>query len=72
VSARAERVLGRALQADGDVALFGHGHMLRVLAARWVDRPPVCGQVLALAPGSLSVLGWERETRVIRLWSQIA
>ncbi|HLH41976.1 MAG TPA: histidine phosphatase family protein [Bryobacteraceae bacterium] len=72
VSARADRVLARALQAGGDVALFGHGHMLRVFAARWIGFAPDCGRSLALATGSVSVLGWEHDWRVIRLWSQVA
>ena len=72
VSARADRVLARALEAQGDVALFGHGHMLRVFAARWIGSAPDCGRALALATGSVSVLGWEHDWRVIRLWSQVA
>ncbi len=70
VSARADRVLERALAADGDVALFSHGHMLRVLTARWLRLPPDSGRLLALSTGSISVLGWERETRVLQLWNQ--
>ena len=72
VGARADRVIGRALKADGDVALFGHGHMLRVLAARWLDLAPEYGRLLALSTGSVSVLGWERDSRVVRLWNQTA
>lgn len=72
VSARADRVVARALEAGGDVALFGHGHMLRVFAARWIGSAPDCGRALALATGSVSVLGWEHDWRVIRLWSQVA
>jgi probable phosphoglycerate mutase len=72
VGARAERVIARALTANGDVALFGHGHLLRVLAARWVGLKPLGGALLALSTASLSVLGYERETRVIRLWNQTA
>ena len=72
VGARADRVITRALDAGGDVALFGHGHMLRVLAARWLDLAPQSGRLLALSTGSVSVLAWERETRVIRLWNQTA
>jgi len=72
VSARADRVIARAAAANGDAALFGHGHMLRVLAARWIGMDPAAGQRLALSTGSISVLGYERETRVIRLWNQTA
>jgi probable phosphoglycerate mutase len=72
VSARADRAIARAITCDHDVALFGHGHLLRVLAARWIGMEPVAGQRLALSTGSISVLGHERETRVIRLWNQTA
>jgi broad specificity phosphatase PhoE len=70
VAARADRVIARALEATGDVALFGHGHLLRILAARWIGLDPSGGRLLALATASLSVLGHERETRVVRLWNQ--
>ncbi|HWZ29803.1 MAG TPA: histidine phosphatase family protein [Bryobacteraceae bacterium] len=69
VAARADRVIERALQASGDVALFAHGHFLRVLGARWIGIEPQGGRYLALSTGSVSVLGWERETRVIRMWN---
>lgn len=70
VAARADRVIARALTAEGDVALFGHGHLSRVIAARWIGLDPSAGRLLALSTASLSVLGYERETRVIRLWNQ--
>jgi probable phosphoglycerate mutase len=70
VAARADRVISRAMAAGGDVALFGHGHLLRILAARWIGLEPWGGRLLALSTASLSVLGYERETRVIRLWNQ--
>ena len=66
---RADRVLARALAADGDVALFAHGHILRVLGARWIELPPEHGANLALDTASLSELGFERETRVIGAWN---
>jgi probable phosphoglycerate mutase len=55
--------------AKGNVVLFAHGHVLRVLAALWIGLPPAGGARLALSTGTLSVLGWERETRVIRGWN---
>jgi probable phosphoglycerate mutase len=70
VSARADRVIERASNSNHDVALFGHGHMLRVLAARWIGMDASAGQRLALSTGSISVLGFEHATRVIRLWNQ--
>jgi broad specificity phosphatase PhoE len=69
VGARARRVIDRALTAGGDVALFSHGHLLRILTACWIGLPPTDGRVFALATASVSVLGWERETRVIQRWN---
>lgn len=70
VGARADRVIARALSAGGDVALFGHGHMLRVLAARWLGLEPRGGRLFVLATGSVSILSYERETRVIGVWNR--
>ncbi len=69
VGLRADRVVAEAREAGGDVLLFSHGHFLRILAARWVGLPPGDGRRLALGPGSLSVLGWERETPVVVRWN---
>jgi broad specificity phosphatase PhoE len=69
VGARADAVVRRIRGADGDVAVFAHGHLLRVLAARWVDLPPRAGQLLALDPATVSVLGWEREVPVLSRWN---
>lgn len=67
---RARKVVSRVLSAaPGDVALFAHGHILRVLAACWLGLPPIMGRSLALDTASISVLGYEREARVIRLWN---
>lgn len=70
VAARVVRVIDRAFSLAGDVALFAHGHVLRILAARWLGLPPETGRFLALGTASLSVLGYERETRVITTWNQ--
>jgi broad specificity phosphatase PhoE len=69
VGARADRVIARALAADGDVALVAHGHLLRVLAARWLEQPAAFGARLALEPAHLGELGVERETRALLRWS---
>ncbi|HVT65534.1 MAG TPA: histidine phosphatase family protein [Mycobacteriales bacterium] len=68
VAERADRVVARAREAEGDVIAFSHGHLLRVLAVRWVGLPPQAGAHLALATASVSVLGWEREVPVISSW----
>lgn len=71
VAARADRAIARAMEIDGEVALFAHGHILRVLTARWLGLPAKGGQLFALATGSISVLGFERETRVISQWNLV-
>ena len=70
VAARAERVLARVRPVDGDVALFAHGHILRVIAARWLEQPPIEASRYYLSTASVSVLGWERETAVIGRWNE--
>ncbi len=72
VGARADRVIDAARSAGGDVALFAHGHVLRVIGARWIGLPPDHGALLALSTASISVLGWERETAVIERWNETA
>ena len=69
VGKRADRVIAQLRSIAGDVAVFGHGHSLRVLAARWVGLPPATGERLALDTATVSVLGHERETPVIRSWN---
>ena len=70
VAVRAERVIDRALGAGGDVLAFAHGHIFRVLASRWIELPAAGGARLALGAGTVCVLGYERETQVIRLWNE--
>ena len=69
VGARCDRVLERARRAGGDVLLFGHAHALRVLTARWLGLDATDGRRFRLDTGTISVLGHERETPVIRTWN---
>jgi probable phosphoglycerate mutase len=69
VAARASRVIERSVKAGGDVALFAHGHLLRILTACWLGLAPDGGRLFALGTASVSVLGYERETRVISQWN---
>ena len=72
VAERADRVLARVrptLRADQDVALVGHGHDLRVLAARWLRLHPLAAALLALSAGSVSGLSYEHDRPVIVYWS---
>ena len=62
--------IARAQAVNGDVALFGHGHMFRVLAATWLAMEPQRGRSFALGTGTVSVLGHERETRVLQRWNE--
>ena len=54
----------------GDALLFAHGHILRVLAARWLEMPVAAGARFALAAGAISRLGFERETHVVQEWNR--
>ncbi|QNI50556.1 putative phosphoglycerate mutase [Synechococcus sp. RS9915] len=58
-----------AVPGDGDVALFAHGHILRALAGTWLGLGATGGQLLRLGTASVSILGWERETRAIQRWN---
>jgi broad specificity phosphatase PhoE len=72
VGRRADRVIEQVRAQAGDSICFAHGHLLRVLAARWVGLPPVGGRLLLLDAGTISALGWEREVPVITHWNQPA
>jgi broad specificity phosphatase PhoE len=69
VGERCDRVIAEALKAGGDVLAFAHGHVLRILAARWAQQPAVFGGRIALSTGGVSVLGFEREEQVISRWN---
>jgi len=69
VGQRMDRVIVRARAAGGDVALFAHGHVLRVLAARWLQLPVVAGKHFLLDPATLSILGSYHEVPAVRVWN---
>jgi broad specificity phosphatase PhoE len=71
VTARAERVINRTRALDGDMLVFAHRHILRVLTARWLAFPALEARKFELATASLSILGYYHDTDepVIRLWN---
>jgi broad specificity phosphatase PhoE len=69
VGARVDPLVAELKAAGGDVAVFAHGHVLRVLTARWLGLPAREGALFALSTATLSMLGFERETAVIRRWN---
>jgi probable phosphoglycerate mutase len=71
ISARADRVITRLRDAGGHALLFSSGHILRVLAARWLGLGPDAGRYLMLSTGSVSTLGYEHNLHepAIRLWN---
>jgi broad specificity phosphatase PhoE len=69
VAARADRVIAKVRATEGDCLLFAHGHLLRILGARWIDAPPTTGQHLLLSTAAFCVLGWERETPALARWN---
>ncbi len=70
VGRRVDRVVERARQADGDTLCVAHGHLLRVVAARWLGLPPVAGRLFRLDTGSVSVLGWDLDRPVVERWNR--
>ncbi|WP_113702268.1 histidine phosphatase family protein [Nonomuraea lactucae] len=69
VGARADRVIARAKAAEGRVVLVAHGHLLRVVAARWLRLPPEDGRLYKLETGTYSRLGFEHGEPVIVTWN---
>jgi probable phosphoglycerate mutase len=69
VGARVDRIIAEVLPLDGDVAIVAHGHLLRVLAARWLEQPAAFGGRLVLDTGGISRLGFEREMRALVAWN---
>jgi probable phosphoglycerate mutase len=70
VGARVDRIIARLREVNGDVALFAHGHVLRVLGARWIGLPATGGQHFLLDTGTLCVLGYYRDIRAVRIWNR--
>jgi probable phosphoglycerate mutase len=69
VAGRADRVLAKVRAADGNVALFAHGHILRVLAARWINLPASSGEHLLLDTATLNVLSYYYGTPALKMWN---
>ena len=69
VGARMDRVVAELRRTSGDVAVFGHGHALRVLGARWAELPAIAGARLLLATGAIGVLGYDRDLAAILSWN---
>lgn len=69
VGARVDRVIVRARAVEGDVALFAHGHLLRVLGARWLGLPVEAGQHFLLDTGTLNVLGYYHTIPAVKIWN---
>jgi probable phosphoglycerate mutase len=72
VGARADRVIAELRAVGGPAVVFSHGHMLRVLGARWIELPPTGGGRLGLAAGALCVLGYEHGTAILARWNEPA
>ena len=70
VGARADRIVAELRASPGDKAVVSHGHLLRVLAARWLGLEPTTGRLFALDAAAIGVLGYERETPVIQHWNE--
>lgn len=72
VGSRADRIVARLRDEgrNGDILVFAHGHLLRILAARWIGLPAASGGLFELATATLSIVGWEREAPSIELWNE--
>ena len=69
IAARVDRLIMRVRAIDGDVALFAHGHVFRVLAARWLGLPVIVGRHFLLDTATLSILGYDREVPAVKQWN---
>lgn len=69
VAARADGIIAKARKAEGNVALFAHGHILRVLAARWIHLPANYGEHFLLDTATLNVLGYYYDSPALKIWN---
>jgi probable phosphoglycerate mutase len=69
VALRVDRVIARIRSAEGDVALFAHGHVFRVFAARWLGLPPAAGSHFLLDPATVSVLSHYGGRPAVKCWN---
>jgi broad specificity phosphatase PhoE len=75
VAKRADRFIARVRGINGDVLAFSSGHIIRMIAARWLGLPPAAGRFFFCDPASVGVLGFEHNSRdqpVIRLWNFVS
>jgi probable phosphoglycerate mutase len=75
VAARADRFIARVQDLGGDVLAFSSGHLIRMIAARWLGLPPAAGRVFFCRPASVGVLGFEHDSReqpILRLWNYVS
>ena len=75
VAARADRFIARAREIEGDVLAFSSGHIIRMIAARWLGLPPAHGRFFYCRPASVGVLGYEHKNRdepIIGLWNHVS
>ena len=70
-AARADRILKKLRDKQGNIAIFSHGHFSRVLAARWLNLSVEHASSLFLSVCSVSILGFEHQRPVIRLWNDV-
>ena len=69
VTSRADRVIANLRKAEGDVALFAHGHIFRVIAARWINLPAAYGERFLLDTATLNVLGYYYDSPALKIWN---
>jgi probable phosphoglycerate mutase len=69
IGARADRIVAKVRAVDGNVALFAHGHIFRVVAVRWINLPVSYGENFLLDTATLNVLGYYRESPAFKIWN---